>query len=59
MTTPERIELQILRCSACDKTFPAAPSSGKAKCSHCGEEYVHNDEGWHCKRFLELSEDDR
>ena len=43
---PSRVEVHVLRCSACDKTFPAVPASGKGKCPHCGEEYVHDGDGW-------------
>lgn len=51
---PNKIELQVLRCSACNKTFSAVPSSGKAKCKHCGEEYVHRKDGWHWAGIEEL-----
>jgi len=54
---PDKIEIQVLRCSACNKKFTAVPSSGNAVCPHCGEEYLHDKNGWCNKKCKDLKDE--
>lgn len=41
------IQVDILRCSACDKRFHVVVSKKSAKCSHCGFAYVRRRGEWY------------